>query len=619
MPGGKVTVPGTLSGHAAEIYRSAFSSAYSDTCKDRGDDRDACAAKIAWSAVKQSYKKDKKGEWVAKVIERGGPGSGHFGHAGRPNEVGGSLPSGQGGEPKTSGKGFNETIGGKSGLSKEDRARIRKNVMEPKGGTDLSKVSPEVVQNTVDALSKFDLKELRSMQDEVRRRQRAGGDLGDHYQALDDILAQAVDKREFPSQGATLGENVVGGGSAPDYSGMSLSELAGRVRRDWGSKVNFAAKPYLSAMGSLNDITDQYGLDSGQSIVAYFLSNASSWRGEEAKAVKAELKKRLKMKSVIEEESFEDAGIDIGNTPLPGSLYESPRSAGETWMAAFRVRNDQTQDLATSATFAWASLKQKYELSDSGLWVLKVVEEVDDDDYADEIQAGVTAVVDSILEQRAKGKPKSGPGSYPWDECIADQMKQYDDMEKAKKVCGSIKAGVHKYFDELDAPNFVVQRSPRPGNWNGGDIVVDGLTPDQEDALLEEGYGGVAAACPVGVDVLRWVELPFPARTVGAVIRAKRESRAYSVAVRRYVDEHGFKAEPSPSRSGEMILSGPVRVGEEGSPYLASGVLTRRTDQDATDPGSWQFRALSRGAFTGGSTALRVPPGEVRFRGPMLK
>lgn len=31
------------------------------------------------------------------VVVRGGPGSGHFGHAGRPGEVGGSLPEGQGG------------------------------------------------------------------------------------------------------------------------------------------------------------------------------------------------------------------------------------------------------------------------------------------------------------------------------------------------------------------------------------------------------------------------------------------------------------------------------------------------------------------------------------------
>ena len=49
--------------------------------------------------------------------------------------------------------------------------------------------------------------------------------------------------------------------------------------------------PYLGAMFSLDKITDPYGADSGKSIVLYFLSNATTWRGETAKRVKAELKK----------------------------------------------------------------------------------------------------------------------------------------------------------------------------------------------------------------------------------------------------------------------------------------------------------------------------------------
>jgi len=35
-------------------------------------------------------------------------------------------------------------------------------------------------------------------------------------------------------------------------------------------------------------------LDSGKSIVSYFLANAGQWRGEVAKEVKAELKRRVK-------------------------------------------------------------------------------------------------------------------------------------------------------------------------------------------------------------------------------------------------------------------------------------------------------------------------------------
>lgn len=73
-----------------------------------------------------------------------------------------------------------------------------------------------------------------------------------------------------------------------------LYQIAQEIRRDWGSKVNYAAKPYLDAMGSLDKISDNYGMDSAKSVVLYFLSNASSWRGETAKRVKAELKTMCK-------------------------------------------------------------------------------------------------------------------------------------------------------------------------------------------------------------------------------------------------------------------------------------------------------------------------------------
>jgi hypothetical protein len=75
-----------------------------------------------------------------------------------------------------------------------------------------------------------------------------------------------------------------------------LYEIAREIRKDWGSKVNYGAAPYLQAMSSLDKVTDNYGMDSGKSIVAYFLSNASSWRGDVAKRVKLELKKMAGIK-----------------------------------------------------------------------------------------------------------------------------------------------------------------------------------------------------------------------------------------------------------------------------------------------------------------------------------
>jgi hypothetical protein len=44
-------------------------------------------------------------------------------------------------------------------------------------------------------------------------------------------------------------------------------------------------------MFSLTDANSNYGMDSAKSIVLYFLSNATTYRGAKAKELKAELKK----------------------------------------------------------------------------------------------------------------------------------------------------------------------------------------------------------------------------------------------------------------------------------------------------------------------------------------
>jgi hypothetical protein len=72
----------------------------------------------------------------------------------------------------------------------------------------------------------------------------------------------------------------------------SLETISRDIRADW-KNVNFAAKPYLDAMRSLGSIDDNFGYDDGRSIILYFLSNASTWRGPTAKTIKLELKAML--------------------------------------------------------------------------------------------------------------------------------------------------------------------------------------------------------------------------------------------------------------------------------------------------------------------------------------
>ena len=72
-----------------------------------------------------------------------------------------------------------------------------------------------------------------------------------------------------------------------------LYEIARDIKKDW-KNVYFGAKPYLDAMATLDKVSDNYGWDSGRSIVNYFLANASTWRGDTAKRIKAELKAMVK-------------------------------------------------------------------------------------------------------------------------------------------------------------------------------------------------------------------------------------------------------------------------------------------------------------------------------------
>jgi len=74
---------------------------------------------------------------------------------------------------------------------------------------------------------------------------------------------------------------------------LTISQIASQIEKDW-KNVHYTARPYLDAMKSLNSIKDNYYLDSGSSVIAYFLSNSNSWRGVISRDIKKELNRRLK-------------------------------------------------------------------------------------------------------------------------------------------------------------------------------------------------------------------------------------------------------------------------------------------------------------------------------------
>lgn len=68
-----------------------------------------------------------------------------------------------------------------------------------------------------------------------------------------------------------------------------LWRIAQDIRRAW-PKVNYAARPYLDAMAHMDQVNDYYGHEDGRTIVRYFIANAAQFRGEQAKALKIELR-----------------------------------------------------------------------------------------------------------------------------------------------------------------------------------------------------------------------------------------------------------------------------------------------------------------------------------------
>jgi peptidoglycan hydrolase-like protein with peptidoglycan-binding domain len=107
---------------------------------------------------------------------------------------------------------------------------------------------------------------------------------------------------------ASIGRKVLAGSPAtPDLTSaakasppiekplntLDISQLAAIADEDW-VQVSPHARPYLDAMKSLSSTSQAYGADRGSDIVMYFLSNATGWRGDIARKVKAELKRRTR-------------------------------------------------------------------------------------------------------------------------------------------------------------------------------------------------------------------------------------------------------------------------------------------------------------------------------------
>lgn len=80
-----------------------------------------------------------------------------------------------------------------------------------------------------------------------------------------------------------------------DKTKRTFAEIAKEIKTTW-KNVYFGAKPYLDAMATIHstDKNATYIMESADTIVRYFLANATYWKGDDARRIKAELKNMIK-------------------------------------------------------------------------------------------------------------------------------------------------------------------------------------------------------------------------------------------------------------------------------------------------------------------------------------
>lgn len=67
-----------------------------------------------------------------------------------------------------------------------------------------------------------------------------------------------------------------------------IHRIAREILRCWPKPSQYAT-PYLHALITVSGPNDLYGSDSARDLIDYFLANASSFRGPDARRLKAEL------------------------------------------------------------------------------------------------------------------------------------------------------------------------------------------------------------------------------------------------------------------------------------------------------------------------------------------
>jgi hypothetical protein len=123
---------------------------------------------------------------------------------------------------------------------------------------------------------------------------------------------------------------------------------------------------------------------------------------------------------------------NLGGLPAPETVKDTPGATGSTFVPAtpdddkLNIEDKTGKEGAGPLPPAFKPLQ--------GPKVLKGTAPSDTTDTQWQIEQSILADIEIV-------KKRSAEGAYPWDQCISDAMDKYGDMDTAKRVCGSIKAG----------------------------------------------------------------------------------------------------------------------------------------------------------------------------------
>lgn len=100
----------------------------------------------------------------------------------------------------------------------------------------------------------------------------------------------------------------------------AISEIAADIEKYWPN-IAIEARPYMEAMKHLKRLEDRYEADDGRYIIVRFLSNASKWRGSDARWIKNEIRMLINEANVINRVELQLAG----RLPVKGPSFHPRR------------------------------------------------------------------------------------------------------------------------------------------------------------------------------------------------------------------------------------------------------------------------------------------------------